>query len=253
MPKDTTRQYVNLLAMLAALTVNILSNALPLNGLNTGVISDQFQVYFVPAGYVFSIWGLIYIGWIAFIIWQFRPTNKTSPRMRALGYWFALSCVFNAAWLFCWHYQQFGLSVLVMLALLATLIISYLRLDVGRQRVGAVERWSVDIPFGVYLGWVSVATIANITDYLYYIHWNGFGIAPEVWAVIMLAIASVLGILMARRRRDAAFLFVFVWAFSGIAIKHESTALVAITAWVAAGLALALAVLSILRRNRSIA
>ncbi len=197
MSRDTILHWANLLAMLGALTVNILSNALPLNGLNTGQISDRFDVFFVPAGYVFSIWGLIYIGWIAFIIWQFRPANRSSPRLRALGYWFALSCVFNAAWLFCWHYQQFGLSVVVMLALLATLILSYLRLDVGLTRVGAAERWSVDIPFGVYLGWVSVATIANITDYLYYIQWDGFGIAPQVWAVIMLAVASLLGLAMA--------------------------------------------------------
>ena len=116
MTRDTTRQYVNLLAALFALTVNILSNALPLNGLNTGDISDRFQVYFVPAGYVFSIWGVIYIGWIAFILFQIRRSRKESPRLRRLGYWFALSCVFNAAWLFCWHYELFGLSVLVMLA-----------------------------------------------------------------------------------------------------------------------------------------
>jgi hypothetical protein len=247
--RDTTRQYVNLLAMLAALTVNILSNALPLNGLNTGDISDRFRVFFVPAGYVFSIWGPIYIGWIAFIVFQFRRAQKESPRMRALGYWFALSCVFNAAWLFCWHYELFGLSVLVMLALLATLILSYLRLDVSRARVGALERWSVDIPFGLYLGWVSVAAIANITSFLYYIQWDGFGISSEIWAVIMLAVASLLGLLMSRTRRDAAYLLVFVWAFSGIALKHLATPVVANAAWAAAGLALALAVLSILRRG----
>ena len=250
MSKDSLRQWANLLAMLIALTVNILSNALPLNGLNTGQISDRFKVFFVPAGYVFSIWGLIYVGWIAFVIWQFRRANKASPRLRVLGYWFALSCLFNAAWLFCWHYEQFGLSVIVMLALLTTLILSYLRLDIGRTRVGAAERWSVDIPFGVYLGWVSVAAIANITDYLYYINWNGFGMPPQVWAVIMLAIASLLGLIMARLRRDAAYLFVFVWAFTGIAVKHVDSSLVAGAAWVAAGLALALAVLSLLRPNR---
>lgn len=250
MSKDTVRQYVNLLAMLAALTVNILSNALPLNGLNTGQISDQFKVFFVPAGYVFSIWGVVYIGWIAFVIFQLRASQKSSPRLRSLGYWFALSCVFNAAWLFCWHYQQFGLSVIVMLALLTTLILSYLRLDVGRLQVGAAERWSVDIPFSVYLGWVSVATIANISDYLYFVGWNGFGIAPQVWAVIMLAVASVLGLLMARMRRDAAYLFVFVWAFIGIAVKQSAAALVANAAWAAALIALALAIYSLVQRRR---
>lgn len=253
MSKDSVRQFANLLAMLGALIVNVLANALPLNGLNTGEISDRFKVYFVPAGYVFAIWGVIYIGWIAFIVFQLLASQKTAPRMRALGYWFALSCVFNAAWLFCWHYEQFALSVLVMLALLATLIISYLRLDVGRGRLGAAERWCVDVPFGLYLGWVSVATIANITSFLYYVQWDGFGIAPQVWAVIMLTVASLLGLLIARARRDAAYLLVFAWAFSGIALKQAATVMVANAAWVAAGLALALAVVSLLRRGRSAA
>lgn len=252
MTRDTTRQYINLLAALFALIVNILSNALPINGLNTGEISDRFEVYFVPAGYVFSIWGVIYIGWIAFVIFQFRPSQKESPRLRRLAYWFALSCVFNAAWLFCWHYEQFGLSVLVMLALLATLIISYLRLDVGRLKVSASERWSVDVPFGLYLGWVSVAAIANITSFLYFIQWNGFGIDPQVWAVIMLTVASALGLLMAVTRRDAAYLLVFVWAFAGIALKQSATALVADAAWGAAAIALGLALISLVRSARPV-
>jgi hypothetical protein len=99
--KDTLRQLANALSVVLALTVNVLASALPLNGQNTGEISDRFQVYFVPAGYVFAIWGVIYIGWIAFVIYQFIPSQKESPRLRNLGYLFALSSVFNAAWLFC--------------------------------------------------------------------------------------------------------------------------------------------------------
>ena len=101
MNKDTLRQLANALSVVIALTVNILASALPLNGQNTGEISDRFQVYFVPAGYVFAIWGIIYIGWIAFSIYQFRANQKESPRLRKLGYLFALSGIFNAAWLFC--------------------------------------------------------------------------------------------------------------------------------------------------------
>lgn len=250
MQKDTLRQIANILSVALALTVNILATTLPLNGQNTGEISDRFDVYFVPAGYVFSIWGIIYIGWIAFAIFQVLPAQKEYSRMRNLGYWFALSGVFNAAWLFCWHYNLFGLSVLVMLALLATLIISYLKLDVGGRRVSTGERWAVDIHFSVYLGWISVATIANITDWLYFIEWDGFGISPQVWAVIMLAVASVLGALMAFRRRDAGFLLVFVWAFAGIAIEQAGTPLVANSAWVATAIALGLAVYSIVQRRR---
>ena len=138
-----------------------------------------------------------------------------------------------------------------MLALLSTLIISYLKLDVGGNQVSFGERWSVDIPFSVYLGWVSVATIANITDWLYFVNWDGFGISPQAWAVIMLAIASVLGALMAFRRRDAGYLFVFVWAFAGIAIKQADTPFVANSAWAATIVALGLAVYSIVKRSKS--
>lgn len=249
MQKDTVRQFANALSMVLALTVNILASVLPLNGQNTGEISDRFEVFFVPAGYVFSIWGLIYIGWIAFTIYQFLPAQKGNSRLKRLGYWFALSGVFNAAWLFCWHFNQFGLSVLVMLALLGTLIVSYLKLDVGRAPVSVAEKWSVDIPFSVYLGWVSVATIANITDYLYYIEWNGFGIAPQSWAVIMLVVASLLGLVMALARRDAGFLFVFVWAFAGIALKQADAPLVAYSAWLTTLVAIGLAVFSLVRRR----
>lgn len=244
------RPWVNTASVVLALIVNILAFALPLNGQNTGEISDRFQVFFVPAGYVFAIWGVIYLGWIAFIAYQFSPAGLSNPRLQRLGYWFALSGVFNAAWLFCWHYNAFGLSVWVMLALLGALILSYLRLDVGRVAVSAVERWCVDIPFSVYLGWVSVATVANITDWLYWVNWDGWGVPPQLWAVIMLGVASVLGALMAFTRRDVAYLLVFVWAFAGIALKHAGVAEVMLTAWLAALVAGGLAIFSGWRAGR---
>jgi hypothetical protein len=251
--KDTWRQIANILSVALALTVNILASALPLNGQNTGEISDRFQVFFVPAGYVFAIWGVVYIGWIAFAVYQALPAQKESPRLRKLGYLFALSGLFNAAWLFCWHYNQFGLSVLVMLGLLGLLIASYLRLDVGRTPVGTAEKWCVDIPFSTYLGWISVAAIANVTDWLYFVNWNGFGIAPEIWAVIMLLVASLVGVMMALTRRDSAYLFVFAWSFAGIAVKQAAIPMVAYTAWAAAAVALGLAVYCIIARRRAAA
>ena len=249
MSNNTIRQIANLLSVLLALTVNILAATLPLNGQNTGEISDRFQVYFVPAGYVFSIWGVIYIGWIAFTIYQLLPSQKENARLRRLGYLFALSNVANAAWLFCWHYNLFGLSVLVMLTLLVLLIASYLRLNVNRSPASTAEYWSVDVMFSVYLGWITVATVANITDWLYYIGWDGFGIAPQTWAVIMLAVASLLGLAMALTRRDVGYLAVLVWAFIGIAVKQTSAPMVVTSAWIAAALMAALAVFSLLRRR----
>ena len=247
MSKDTLRQFANLLSVILALTINVLASVLPLNGQNTGEISDRFQVYFVPAGYVFAIWGIIYIGWIAFTIFQFRPSQKESPRLRRLGYLFALSGIFNSAWLFTWHYNIFGLGVLVMLSLLGLLIASYLRLDVNRSSASRAEWWSVDLPFSVYLGWITVATVANVSDWLYLIGWNGFGIAALTWAVIMIAVASVLGLLMALTRRDAGYLFVLVWSFVGIALKQVAAPNVVIAAWIGAGFMLVLAVYSLIQ------
>ncbi len=252
MKNDSIRQSANLLGAVLALAVNVLAVTLPLNGKNTADISNQFPVYFVPAGYVFSIWGIVYLGWIAFVVFQFLPSQKQSPRLRSLGFLFALSCVFNAAWLFCWHYEVFALSVPVMLALLVTLIAAYLRLDVARAPAGPLEKWCVDIPFSIYLGWITVATVANISEWLYSIGWTGFGIDPQIWTLLMLTVATLLGLAMALNRQDSGYLFVLAWAFVGIGIKQAGAILVSATAWVAAVFSLLLAVLSIIQRRRAV-
>jgi hypothetical protein len=136
-----------------------------------------------------------------------------------------------------------------MLALLGLLIASYLRLDVNRASATRLERWTVDIPFSLYLGWITVATVANISAWLYSVEWNGFGISAQIWAVIMLAVASLLGLAIALTRRDAAYLLVLVWAFIGIAMKQTSAPAVVIGAWIAAALMLGLAIHSLVRRH----
>lgn len=243
MNRDVLRQIAVVVSVLATIVFNGLANALPLNGLNTGEISDRFAVYFVPAGYVFAIWGLIYIGWLAFAVYQALPAQRANPRLRQAGWLFAASGLANTAWLACWHYEQFVLSVAVMLALLGLLIAVYLRLEIGRATVSRVEGWCVDVPMSVYLGWISVATIANITSTLYFLEWGGWGIAPQVWAVIMLAVGTALTAAMVWRRGEVAFALVALWAFAGIANKQTAVPLVAGAAWLACGLvALALAV-----------
>ena len=249
MNKDQIRQIVNVLAVIVMITINILANALPINGQNTGEISDRFQVFFVPAGYVFSIWGVIYIGLLAFAVYQALPAQRENPRLRKIGYWFALSCLANSVWIFLWHYNLFPLSLVVMLVLLAALLVIYLRLDIGRTRVSTVERWCVNIPFSVYLGWITVATVANVTDVLYDLGWNGFGIAPETWAVIMLIIAAGLGVAMAVTRRDVAYLLVLVWAFAGIGVKQAAVPLVATTAWIVTALMIFMIFYSVIARK----
>ena len=238
MKKQTVRAWVNVLAVIATIAINGLANALPLNGQTTGEVSDTFDVYFVPAGYVFSIWSVIYLGLIAFAIYQFLPSQRDNPRLERLGYAFALSCIANIAWLFLWHYERFALTMVAMAALLGLLIVSYLRLGIGREPVPAAERWLVRLPFSIYLGWVTVATIANATSLLDYLQWNGWGISEAVWAVVMLVVAAAVTTVVVLSRHDVAYALVILWAFIGIAVKHWGTMTVAIgavvtAAWVA--------------------
>jgi hypothetical protein len=247
--KDTYRQISVVLTVLITLIVNILANALPLNGLHTGEISDRFKVYFVPAGYVFSIWGLIYIGLIAYAIYQALPSQQQNPRLRATGWWISLGGLANNAWIFLWHYEMFPLTLIAMLVLLATLIVTYLRLGIDKIPVSPAETWTVRLPFSIYLGWITVATIANVTDLLDYLNWDGFGIAPEIWMGIMLAAVLVISVLMNFTRRDIAYALVILWALAGISIKHAAVAAVAIPTWITFGLvALTLAATVILKR-----
>jgi len=221
MKKSVIRPILNLLGVVAVLIVNGLANALPLNNLSTGEISDRFDVFFVPAGYVFSIWGVIYIALIAFGIYQVLPSQRQNPRLAKIGYWFLLSCLANIAWLFCWHYELFALSLVMMLILLASLIIIYLRLDIGIKKVSTKEKWLVNIPFSLYLGWITVATIANVTSVLDYYGWNEWGLSEQMWTLIMLFAVALIGALMSLTRGDVVYCLVLIWAVVGIAVKHS--------------------------------
>ena len=251
MNNDKLRQLIIVVMVIATIVVNGLATALPLNGLTTGEISDSFEVFFVPAGYVFSIWGLIYLGLGAYAIFQALPAQADNQRLRRIGIPFVIGSLANIAWIFLWHYEQFPLTLVAMLTLLASLIAIYLRLDIGRVKVPTAEKWSVHIPFSIYLGWITVATIANVTSLLDYLNWSGWGISPEAWAVIMLIAGLAIASAVSLTRGDAAYLLVLIWAFVGIAVKHQGTALVATTAWITAGLVLVVLVVGAFLRSRS--
>jgi hypothetical protein len=251
MNKNKLKQLYVILALLATIIINGLANALPLNGQGTGEISDRFKVYFVPAGYVFTIWGLIYLGLIAYTAYQSQPTQRDNPRLGAISYLFVGSSVANITWLFLWHYEVFPLTIFAMLAILLCLIAIYLKLDVGHANVPASEKWFVHVPFSIYLGWITVATIANATSLLDYLKWGGWGLSPEIWTIIMLAAATVISGLMSFTRKDVAYSLVLVWAISGIAVKHANTLLVSTSAWVATGLIILLLLLGLIRRRQT--
>ena len=250
MRKDTLRQLVVVLAVVATVVLNGLANALPLNGLTTGEISDRFQVYFVPAGYVFSIWGLIYLALAAYAVYQALPAQRENARLGRIGYLFVLSCLANVTWLFLWHYEQFAWTVVAMIGLLLSLIAIYLRLGIGRTQVPPAERWLVHVPFSIYLGWITVATVANVTSLLDHVNWGGWGIQPAVWAVLMLVVGAAIASAVGLTRGDVAYMLVIVWAFVGIAVKHAATPLVATAAWAATGIVAVMLVASVLIRRR---
>ena len=244
------RQIAVVLVTLGTIIINVLADALPINGLNTGRISDGFHVYFVPAGYVFAIWGIIYIGMIAYAIYQALPAQRENPRLQATGWWVVLGGLANSAWIFLWHYEQFVGTLGAMLVLLASLIAIYLRLGIDRTKVSRAETWAVRVPFSVYLGWITVATVANVTDVLDFVKWNQFGISSEVWMVMILTAVLVITVLMNFMRRDLAYALVILWALAGIAVKFPQVNIVTPATWITFGLvAVSMVVAFVVKKN----
>ena len=247
MNKTLIYRLVTIVTTVLTITVNVLANALPINGQGTGEISDRFAIYFVPEGYVFSIWGIIYLGLIAFVIYQLLPRQKESRLIEKVSPAFWVANLANTVWIFLWHYEYFPLTLVAMLTLLASLLYVYVQIS-GYGELTSGQKWFVKLPFSIYLGWISVATVANVTQVLFYADWSGWGVSPEVWTVIMLVVAAVLGLAMRWREKDMAYVLVLVWALVGIAQKQAASALVSNTAWVMVGvLALALVIVPFLK------
>lgn len=211
MKKELIIKFAVLVSVLAMFVVNILSNALPINGLTTAEISNSLAIYFVPAGYVFSIWGVIYLGIIVYLISMF--TNFKKEDMAIAPYVIASSLA-NTTWIFMWHYKLIYLSVIFMLIILASLIMIAIKLN--KPEVSLAKK----IPFNIYLGWISVASIADIAGALYTANWNGFGISPEIWSAVMIVIATALAIL-ALIKKNIAYTLVILWALIGIVVKFQ--------------------------------
>ena len=226
--------YLTAFSLVAVIIVNYLANILPLNGLTTEEISDMFPVLFTPAGYVFSIWGLIYLLLIGFVIHLFiyKPFNKTIPS--AVGGLFILSCILNIMWVFSWHFLQIPLSMIIMLALLITLTAIYLLINRKKTEVSTADKILVKLPFSIYLGWISVAAIANFNVLLYYLGYYFSGISASFLTILMLIIATIIASLVFLSRNDFAYILVFLWAFIGIGIRHGTDFfMITLTVWLA--------------------
>ncbi|PIC84002.1 lantibiotic ABC transporter permease [Sporosarcina sp. P1] len=201
---------------------NALANILPLNGQTTGELSDKYGNLFAPAGFTFSIWSLIYLLLLLHVFYQLGLfQKKKNPKLLSqVGVWFCISSILNATWIFLWHYEYLLLSVIVMLLMLLTLIkINTVTFDASLTRR---EVFFIKLPFSVYFGWITIATIANITAFLVSIEWGGLGLSDVTWTVIILFVGAAIGILTTIRRQDIAYALVLIWAYYGIYSKHTS-------------------------------
>jgi hypothetical protein len=253
--------FLNLIGFLAVIASNTLAVLLPLNNNTTQALSDKYPNLFVPAGLTFSIWGVIYILLGIYTVYQmvfaFRPAGQKRDFFDRIGIWFFISCVFNTGWIFVWHYEVMWLSLVIMLLLLISLLVIYLRLGVGkRDDISNNEKGLVHLNFSIYLGWITVATIANVTAFLVKYGWNRFGFDEQFWTVAVIAVGIIITLGMIFIRNDIFHSLVVIWAFTGILIKRladPSTPAMLIIAVTIAGIAiLALSVIvQIIRYFRS--
>ncbi|GAB4135239.1 MAG: hypothetical protein Fur0046_07840 [Cyanobacteria bacterium J069] len=219
------------LAILGTLAVNTLSNTNPPGGVNVGEIANTLlkDVRILPASYAFIIWGLIYVGLIAYGIYQIRPARTGDAAILHTDALLIVACVAQIVWIYLFTFQQFWASTLAMLVILGSLIFAYLRLDIGQGRVARDRRWNAHVPFSIYLAWISVATIVNLASALFASNWTG-GLSPDLWALLLLIIGMAIALVVFWQRRDVAFLLVFIWAYGAIAVRQSAFPLVQIGA-----------------------
>lgn len=236
-------QILNVVAFIATLIVNFLSQQAIALGVklfpnSVGDLGESRAIFFLPAGYVFAIWGIIYLGLLAFVVYQARPSQRDNPIITDIGYWFVLSSLGNIAWLFLFINLFTAASTGAMLLLLFSLVMIYLNLDIGRTRVSRAEKWAVHIPFSIYLGWITVATVSNVAAALYEAGYvTGFlGIGADIWTVIMMGIAVVITLVMIFQRGDIAYALVVMFALMGIYARPFDTPTFQIVSSLNAGL-----------------
>ncbi len=222
----TSQKIFVVLAYIIMIAVNSMANILPINDMNTGMISDSYPNLFAPAGLTFSIWGVIYFLLAGYTLYQLGLFQKTGEEsdpslMKKIAFYFIISSLANAAWIFAWHYLRFILSVGLMVIILVSLIL--INKEIHKQQLTGTEKFFLKLPFSVYFGWITVATIANITVLLVSIGWDGFGIPENVWASIIIVTGMLIGGARMLKDRNIAYGLVLIWAYLGILIKHTGS------------------------------
>lgn len=230
---------MNIVATIVTIIFNSLSVALPIGVATTADIANSVPIRFFPATITFSIWGLIYIGWIAFAVYQALPSQRSNPFVRAVGWWYVLGSLGNMGWLLLFQNLQFAVSTIPIVFLLVTLGIIYVNLRRVSAKPSLGDIWAIFVPFSIYFAWAAVANVANLT----YVLFPGegalwLGLTQETWAAIMLVVAGVITGLVAYVNRDLPYFLVVVWAYLGIILRYPDIQVLVITAAVVAAIGL---------------
>jgi hypothetical protein len=233
--KNALLVLLNTISFVLMLLMNYLSNAGLFNGLTVADIAHKYDTLFAPADYAFIIWGVIFLLCAGFVIYQWTLIkNDPEGYIQRTGFWFVVSNLANTLWVYCWMHEWLDLCVIVIFILLLSLIILTINLRLALEDEPVRTIFFVWWPIAIYLGWIMVATIASIASWLVSIHWNGFGIAPDIWAIIMIVVASILYIFLNQKRNLRETVTVGIWAFIAIAVRqsgmHDDVALAAIIA-----------------------
>ena len=216
-------KWINIATFVLTVVVNGLAGSTTLiGGVDTAQISDANPTLITPAGYVFAIWGAIYVLLGIFVVFQALPSQEGKEYQGKISWLFVLGSLANIIWLFLWQYEYLSYSIIMMLVLLMSLILIYLRLGIGKSNAPMLERLAVHLPFSVYLGWITIATIANIAVTAVSVNWDGFGINPEIWAILILLVAHTVTMLIIVTRRDIGYTMVIIWALVGIAENQSA-------------------------------
>lgn len=235
---------LNVIGLLIVLAVNYLANALPIGGQTTGEVSDKVFTLFTPAGYAFAIWGLIYFLLTVWVIRQFIVKDEQKEDYRKIGVWFFINAILNSSWVIVFQYEYFTTSIFIMLGILLTLIIIYKMI----QRLPH-STWFMRFPFSVYIGWISVATIVNV---FVIFEANGieqlFGLDEQIWAIVMLIVGAILGVVFTLTQHDIAYSLVFIWAFIAIRVEQSDDPAIVTASMVAVVLLVVGIVIEVIRR-----
>ncbi len=217
MQKISTLKILNIAAFLTVILVNYLANSLPINGVKTADISNKYFNEFAPANITFAIWGVIYSLLIATLIWQLNVQNNA---INTINKWWVINSVLNVAWLFSWHYEILFLSIVLMIGILYSLV-QINKIESTELAQNIPREWLLKSAFGIYLGWICIATIANFTTLLVSLNFNKFGLSDTFWTGTVIGIGSITSAMLVVRYKNIFIGFAVIWALIGIIIRQN--------------------------------